>query len=78
MNPSEQPHILRFLTQFEEMKIVLANPILQEKNARGGKYKYKSHTINFPQDFSIIVQSRPWHVEDIDFLIVRRHATQSK
>ena len=60
------------------MLIEHVNPILQVTNDRGGKYKYSGHTIRFPQDISTIVQCLPRHVEDIDFLILRRHATQSK
>ena len=78
MDPGEKPHILRVLTQVEEMLIACVNPILQVTHARGGKYKYSRHTISFPQDISTIAQSLPRHVEDLDFLIVRRHATQSK
>ena len=78
MDPIEQPYILRVLTQVEEMLITHMNPILQVTDARGGQYKYNGHKISFPQDISTIVQILPCHVEDIDFLIVRRHATQSK
>jgi len=78
MDPREQPHILRVLTQVEEKVIPRVNPILQVTHARGGKYKYSGHTISFPQDISTIVQSLPQHVEDIDFLIVSRHGIQSK
>ena len=48
MDPSEKPHVLRVLTQVEEMLIACVNPILQVTHARGGIYKYSGHTINFP------------------------------
>jgi len=54
------------------------NLILQVTHAQGGKYNYRLHIISFPQDISTIVQSLPRHVEDIDFLIVRRHGAESK
>lgn len=78
MDLGEKPHILRVLTQVEEMLIARLNHILQVIHDRGGKYKYIGHTIIFPQDISTIVQSLPRYVEDIDFLIMRRHVTQSK
>lgn len=78
MDPGEKPHILRVLTQAEEMLIEPMNPILQVTHARCGQYKYSGHTISFPQDISTIIQSLPRHVEDIEILIVRRHAAQSK
>ena len=78
MDPSEKPHILRVLIQAGEMLIARVNRILQVTHARGGQYKYSGHTISVPQDISTIVQSLPQHVEDIDFLIVRRHGTESK
>lgn len=78
MDPREKPHILRVLTQVEEIIIARVDPILQVTHARGGQYKYSGHTISFPQDISTIVQRIPRHVEDIDFLIVRRHGVVSK
>ena len=60
------------------MLIARVNPILQVTHARGGQYKYSGHTISFPQDISTIAQRLPRHVEDLDFLIVRRHGAQSK
>lgn len=78
MDPGEQPHILRFLTQVEEFLIACVNPIFQVTHARCGKYKYIGHTLSFRQDISTIIQSIPRHVKDIDFLFVRRHVSQSK
>jgi ATP-dependent DNA helicase PIF1 len=78
MDPGEQPHVLRVLTQVEEMLIARVNPILQVTHARGGKYKYSGHTISFPQDISMIARNLPRRVEDLDFLIVRRCGAQSK
>lgn len=73
MDPREKPHVFRVLTQAEEILIAHVNPIFKATYARGGKYKYSGHIIRFPQDISTIVQSLPWHVEDIDFIIVRIH-----
>ena len=75
MDPSEQPHILRVLTQVEEILIARVNHILKVTHAPGGQYKYSGHTISFPQDISTIVESLPGHVKYIDFLIVSRHVT---
>jgi hypothetical protein len=44
-----QPQELANLTQVEEMLIARVNPILQVTHATGGQYKYKGHTISFPQ-----------------------------
>ena len=60
------------------MIIARVNYILQVTHAQGGKYKYSGHTISFPQDISTIAQCLPQYVEDLDFLIVRRHVAQSK
>lgn len=38
------------LTQVEEMLIARVSPILQVTHAIGGQYKYKGHTISFPQN----------------------------
>jgi hypothetical protein len=59
MDPGEQPHVLRVLTQVEEMLIAQVNPILQVTHAHGGKYKYSGHTISFPQDISMIAKNLP-------------------
>ena len=60
------------------MLIACVNPILQVTHAWGGKYKYSGHTIRFPQDISTITQILPRHVDYLEYLIVRRHATQYK
>lgn len=60
------------------MLTACVNPILKVTHTGGGQYKYSGHTISFPQDTFTNAQSLPRHVEDIDFLIVRRHAAQSK
>ena len=78
MDPGEQPHVLKILTQVEEMLIALVNPILQVTHARGGQYKYSGHTICFPQDISMVAKKLPRRVPDLDILIVRRPASHSK
>ena len=49
MDPGCQPAELANLIQVEEMLIARVNPILQVTHATGGQYKYKGHTIIFPQ-----------------------------
>jgi len=53
---TEQPEVLRVLTQVEEMLIERVNPMLQVSHARDGKYKDSGHTIIFPQDISMIAK----------------------
>lgn len=72
MDPSEQPKVLRVLTQVEEILIARVNPILQVMHACGGEYKYTGYTIGFPQDISSITKKLPQHVEELYSLIVRR------
>ena len=50
MDPGPQVDILSKLTQVEEMLIAHVSPKLQVTHATGGQYKYKGHTINFPQN----------------------------
>ena len=67
MVPREQPHILKILTQVEEMLIALINPILQVTHAHGGKYKYSGHTICFPQDISMVAKNFPDVFQSLTF-----------
>jgi predicted Fe-S protein YdhL (DUF1289 family) len=67
MDPGEKPHVLRVLTQVEEMLIARVNPILQVTHARGGKYKYSGHTISFPQDISVIARNLPDVLKTLTF-----------
>ena len=50
MDPGPQVEDLLKLTQVEEMLIACVSPILQVTHAIGGQYKYKGHTISFPQN----------------------------
>jgi len=72
MDLGEEPKVIRFLTQVEEILIAQVNPILQVTHACGGQYKYSGHTISFPQYISSIVKMLPRRVKQRDFLIVRR------
>ena len=72
MDLGKQPFVLAVLTQVEEMLISHANPILQVTHARGGQYKYSSHTICFPQDISNIATYLPHLVSELDILVVRK------
>ena len=71
MDPGNQPIELARLTQIEEILIARFNPILQVTHARGGKYKYSSHTISFPQDISTIATSLPRLLADLDILVIQ-------
>ena len=70
MNPGEQPNVLAELTQVEEMLIARASPILQVMHSIGGQYKYRGHTISFPQEVSNLAMKLPRHIKDLDLIIV--------
>lgn len=76
MDPGEQPSILKSLSHVEEMLISRIALVLQVTHARGGQYKYSGHTINFPQDISDIAITLPWHINQLEILIVRRTNSQ--
>ena len=76
MYPGSQPIMFSILTQIEEMLIGRVNPILQERHACGGKYKYSGHTICSPQQAFKIEIFLPHHLSDIDILVVKRHGTE--
>ena len=59
MDPGTQPHVLEYLTQFEEMLIAPASPILQVMHSIGGQYKYRGHTISFPQEIKDVAKTLP-------------------
>lgn len=59
MDPDEQPEVLSFFTQVEEMIIAQVNPIFQVTHSHGGQYKYIIHMICFPQDISSIAKNLP-------------------
>lgn len=60
-----QPHVLRDLTQVQEMLISHVNPILQ-----CGQYKYRGHPISFPQEIKTIANALPQHIKELDIIIV--------
>ncbi|XP_057843079.1 uncharacterized protein LOC131052428 [Cryptomeria japonica] len=72
MDPSPQPLELVSLTQIEEMLIARVNPILQVTHATGGQYKYKGHTISFPQEVREIAKILPHQIKDLPIIIVRK------
>eukprot|EP01018_Ginkgo_biloba_P038592 Gb_30228 [translate_table: standard] len=78
MDSGDQPFVLRILTQVEEMLIARVSPILQVSHAPGGQYKYRGHTISFPQDIYGIEKSLPRHIEKLDILIVRRKGEEGR
>ena len=59
MDPGDQPTALKKFNQVEEMLIARVGPILQVKHAMGGQYKYRKHTIIFPQDIQTITKILP-------------------
>ena len=72
MDPGIQPHVLEDLTQVEEMFIARASPILQVMHAIGGQYKYRGHTISFPQEIKDVVKTLPRHINNLDLMVVVR------
>jgi hypothetical protein len=59
MDPGLQPRVLGVLTQVEEMLIAHASPILQVMHSIGGQYKYRGHTISFPQEVKYVSMTLP-------------------
>jgi hypothetical protein len=70
MDPGSQPSELANLTQVEEMLIARVSPILQVTHAIGGQYKYKGHTISFPQNIEHIYKSLPCPIKELPIIIV--------
>lgn len=59
MNPRRRPKVLTELTQAEEMLIARASLILQVMHSIGGEYKYRGHTISFPQEVANLIMRFP-------------------
>ena len=59
IDPGTQPHVLEDLTQVEEMLIACGSPILQVMHLIGGQYKYRGHTISFPQEVKYVAMILP-------------------
>ena len=72
IDPGSQPPELADLTQVEEMLIARVSPILQVTHAVGGQYKYKGHTICFPQNIEHVYQSLPCPIKDMPIIIVKK------
>ncbi|XP_057825708.1 uncharacterized protein LOC131037537 [Cryptomeria japonica] len=72
MDPGPQPPELACLTQVEEILIARLNPILQVTHATGGQFKYKGHTISFPQHIEKIAEKLPHSITSLPIIIVRR------
>jgi hypothetical protein len=72
MDPGPQPEELANLTQVEEMLIARVSPILQVTHATGGQYKYKGHTISFPQNIEHVSNILPHTIDNLPIIIVRR------
>ena len=70
MNPGLQPLVLASLTQIEEMLIARASPILQVMHSIGGQYKYRGHTISFPQEVKDVAKKLPRYIRELDLMIV--------
>ncbi|XP_057837722.2 uncharacterized protein LOC131047921 [Cryptomeria japonica] len=78
MDPGEQPMVLKWLSQVEEMLIARSAPVLQVSHARGDQYKYIGHTINFPQDISEIATTLPCKFQHLEIVIIRRTNLEGK
>jgi len=72
MDPGFQPRVLQDLTQVEEMLIARASPILQVMHSIGGQYKYRGHTISFPQEIKDVAKTLPRHINNLDLMVVVR------
>ena len=72
LDPGPQAEILSKLTQVEEMLIARVSPILQVTHATGGQYKYKGHTISFPQNVQQVSKILPHTIQNLPIIIVRR------
>ena len=59
MDPGTQPNVLEDLTEVEEMLIARASPILHVMHSIGGQYKYRGHTISFPQEIKDVAKTLP-------------------
>ena len=67
-----QPCVLQYLTQVEEMLIARESPILQVMHSIGGQYKYRGHTISFPQEIKDVAKTFPRHINNLDLMVVVR------
>ncbi|XP_057871639.2 uncharacterized protein LOC131078030 [Cryptomeria japonica] len=54
------------------MLIARISPILQVTHATGGQFKYKGHTISFPQNIENMAKKLPHLVKDLPLIVVRR------
>ena len=72
MDPGDQPHVVEDLTQVEEMLIARASPILHVMHSIGGQYKYRGHTISFPQEIKDVAKTLPRHINNLDLMVVVR------
>ena len=70
MDLGPQPLQLSNLTQIEEMLIACTNPILQVTHETRGQFKYKGHTISFPQEVREIAQILPHRIKYLPIIIV--------
>ena len=70
MIPSPIPKELQGLTQFEEMLIARAFPVMHEyTKPRGGERAYKGHVITLPQDVQQLADILPGCPKDLLFII---------
>lgn len=72
MDPGSQPRVLADLTQVEEMLVEGVSPILQVMHSVGDQFKYRGHTIGFPQEIKSIANILPRQIRDLNVLIVVR------
>ena len=70
MIPSPVPKELQDLTQFEEMLIARAFPVMHVyTKPRGGQRAYKGHVITFPQDVQQLADVLPQCPKDLPVII---------
>ena len=70
MIPSSVPKQLQGLTQFEEMLIARAFPVMHVyTKPRGGQKAYKGHVITLPQDVQLLADVLPQSPKDLPVII---------
>ena len=72
MDPGPQPKEFANLTRVEEMLTAHVSPILQVTHAIVGQYKYKGHTISFPQNIEHVSNILPQTIDNLPIIIVRQ------
>ena len=77
MDPGAVPLELQGLTEIEEMLIARACPIMCVYRKHGGQRGYKGHVLNLPQDIKGFLTKLPANVNELPYLIIRRHGAEN-